>query len=162
MQSLSITCRQRSPPCFTCLSWKTTNQHFNNNTSVSFIVLHIFCTLDVKSVQSASCCWLRDNWNDTWATSFIIIFSSPDNQRQSDSAARARFSANQDNTLNLHSPHACCYCLILASVCSCVCVQHGTHRVSGLIVESGILKIHRGAARMSCSFIYRMQCIIQQ
>lgn len=85
-------------------------------------------------------------WNDTWATSFIIISSSPDNQWQSDSAARARFSANQDNTLNLHSPHACCYCLILASVCSCVCVQHGTHRVSGLIVESGILKIHRGAA----------------
>lgn len=77
MQSLSITCRQRSPPCFTCSSWKTTNQHFNNNTSVSFIVLHIFCTLDVKSAQSASCCWLRDyvKWHMSHFIYYHFFFS---------------------------------------------------------------------------------------
>lgn len=78
-------------------------------------------------------------WNDTWATSFIIISSSPDNQRQSDSAARARFSVCQSGQHPESSLSTRLLLLPDSSLCVCVfmCV-HATWHPQSLRTHCGV------------------------
>lgn len=100
--------------------------------------LHLRCEISPKCIQLLAERLCEMTHEPLHLLSFLLLLTI--SGRVTLLHALVSLSANQDNTLNLHSPHACCYCLILA--CVCVCVFTGVRERATWHPQS--LGTHRG------------------